>query len=85
VTTTDASGANPIVWVVSAEGSNHLLGFNGDTGAPVFTGGGISVDDGACMFDTGYGCGALHWTSPIVVNGRIFVGANDKLYAFKGM
>jgi hypothetical protein len=39
VTTTDAR-SEPIVWIVGAEGDNRLHGFAGETGEPVFTGGG---------------------------------------------
>src|SRR5262249_58682914 len=38
VTTTDGR-ANPIVWVVGADGDGRLHGFRGDTGEPLFTGG----------------------------------------------
>ena len=36
VTTTDGTN-NAIVWVVGAEGDNKLHGYNGDTGAVIFT------------------------------------------------
>jgi hypothetical protein len=72
VTTTDATGSDPIVWVVGTEGSNQLTGWDGETGASVFAGGGTTMDN------------VIHWTTPIEVEGRIIVGANDKLYAFKG-
>src|SRR6266542_5736756 len=39
VTTTDGTN-NAIVWVVGAEGDNRLHGYNGDTGAVVYAGGG---------------------------------------------
>ena len=39
VTTTDGTN-NAIVWVVGAQGDNRLHGYNGDTGAVVYTGGG---------------------------------------------
>jgi hypothetical protein len=72
VTTTDSSGSNPIVWIVGTEGTNQLTGWNGVTGANVFNGGGIAMDT------------VIHWTTLIEANGRIIVGATDKLYAFKG-
>jgi hypothetical protein len=72
VTTTDSAGSNPIVWIVGTEGSNQLTGWDGETGANIFDGGGITMDT------------VIHWTTPIDVNGRIIVGANDKIYAFKG-
>ena len=39
MTTTDGR-ANPIVWLVGAEGDGRLHGYRGDTGHPLFTGGG---------------------------------------------
>ena len=69
VTTTDGQ-SNPIVWVASAQGSNLLLGFDGDTGAAVFTGGGATMTQ------------VLRWTSPIVAKGRFYVGATGQLFAF---
>jgi hypothetical protein len=69
VTTTDGE-SNPIVWVVSAQGTNQLLGFDGDTGAMVFSGGGVTMTQ------------VLRWTSPVVAKGRFYVGATGKLYAF---
>jgi FAD/FMN-containing dehydrogenase len=69
VTTTDGQSA-PVVWVVSAQGTNQLLGFDGDTGAVVFDGGGTTMTQ------------VLRWTSPIVAKGRFFVGATGQMYAF---
>jgi hypothetical protein len=68
VTTTDSSGSNPIVWIV---GGGGLLAFDGETGASIFSGGGIGLD------------GSNQWTTPIEANGRIIVGSSDKIYAFK--
>jgi hypothetical protein len=70
VTTTDSNGSNPIVWIVGTEGSNQLTGWDGIKGTNVFNGGGITMDN------------VIHWTTLIEANGRIIVGANDKLYAF---
>jgi hypothetical protein len=48
-----------------------LRGVDGDTGEPVFEGGGAN-------------CGEVQrWTSPIAVNGRIVAGANGKLCSWK--
>jgi outer membrane protein assembly factor BamB len=69
VTTTDGQ-SNPIVWVTSAQKTNLLLGFDGDTGEQVFAGGGVTMSE------------ILRWTSPIVAKGRMFVGATQALYAF---
>jgi outer membrane protein assembly factor BamB len=70
VTTTDGV-SDPIVWVVSAQGSNLLLGFDGDTGAVIFGGGTSAMSE------------VLRWTSPIVIGSRIYVGATNELYAFE--
>ena len=70
VTTTDGT-SDPIVWVVGAQGSNILLGFDGDTGELIFGGGGTVMSQ------------VLRWTSPIVIGSRIYVGATNELYAFE--
>jgi hypothetical protein len=70
-TTTDGT-SNPIVWAVGAEGDNRLHGYDGDTGAVVFAGGGA----GDAMGSTS------RFITPIVAKGRIFVAANGQLYAF---
>ena len=70
-TTTDGT-SNAIVWAVGAEGDNRLHGYNGDTGAVVFAGGGT----GDAMASTS------RFITPIVAKGRIFVAANGQLYAF---
>jgi hypothetical protein len=72
IVTTTGGTSNVFVWIVSAEGTNQLLAFDGDTGAPVFTGGGSA--------------GTLpgpveHWTSPIVAKGRFYVGGENAVYA----
>ena len=71
-TTTDGK-SDAIVWTVGAEGSNHLHGFDGDTGAIVFAGGGAS--DAVAK--------VRRFTSPIAVNGRIVTAGDNALYAFK--
>jgi len=73
VTMTDAT-SNPIVWTTGAEGSQRLHGFNAETGAIVFDGGGATD----LMTQQ-----VRRFNSPIVVNGRIIVGADNTLYAFK--
>jgi len=69
-TTTDGQ-SNALVWIVSAQGTNRLLAFDGDTGAPVYTGGGAAEQLGYIQ----------HWTSPIVAKGRFFVGGNGAVFA----
>jgi hypothetical protein len=71
VTTTNGT-SDPIVWVVGAEGDERLHGYDGDTGAVVFAGGGA----GDAMASTS------RFNTPIVVKGRIFVAADGQLYAF---
>jgi hypothetical protein len=71
VTTTDGR-ANPIVWIVGAEGDNRLHGFKGDTGEPIFAGG----SSGEAM------TGLRHFETLIAADDRLFVGADDRIYAF---
>jgi hypothetical protein len=71
VTTTDGS-SEPVVWTIGAEGTNRLYAYNGETGAPLFAGGG---DDEKMTF-------VRRFSTPIAVNGRIFVLGDDQLYAF---
>ena len=70
-TTTDGT-TNPIVWAVGTEGDQRMHGYDGDTGAVVFAGGGT----GDAMASTS------RFITPIVAKGRIFVAANGQLYAF---
>ncbi len=72
VTTTDGR-ANTIVWSVGAEGDNRLRGFDGDTGQVVFAGGGASEAMG----------NVRRFQTPIVAKGRIFVAADNRIYAFR--
>jgi hypothetical protein len=65
VTTTDAMGSNPIVWMSGAS----LTGWDGATGAQVFANPAIALQN------------VSKWTTPIDVKGRIFVGAGTQLYA----
>jgi outer membrane protein assembly factor BamB len=70
-TTTDGH-SEPIVWMVGAEGDNRLHGFKGDTGEPVFAGGGPNE----AMV------GLRHFQSMIATDRRLYVGADDRIYAF---
>jgi hypothetical protein len=70
---TSSDGTNDaLVWNLGAEGTNHLYAWNADTGAAVFAGG-VAADVVA---------GTHHFSTVIAANGRIFVGANNNLYAF---
>jgi hypothetical protein len=72
VTSTDGTN-NVVVWVVGSGGDNRLHGYNGDTGAVVYAGGGPNE----LMTGTrGYNANA------IAARGRIYVAADNKVYAF---
>jgi hypothetical protein len=68
-----------IVWVVGtdnlgAAGDNRLHGYDGDTGAVVYAGGGANE----IMAGT-----RSYSTTGIVARGRIYVATDNKVYAFK--
>ncbi|TMJ57145.1 MAG: hypothetical protein E6G81_12965 [Alphaproteobacteria bacterium] len=67
VTTTDGN-ANPIVWMLGAEGDNRLHGFRGDTGEKLFASPPLA--------------GLRHFQTLIAADDRLFVGADGRLYAF---
>lgn len=67
VTTTDGH-SNPIVWMLGAEGDGRLHSFRGDTGEPIFSSEPLS--------------GLRHFQTPIVATDRLFVGADNRIYAF---
>ena len=67
VTTTDGQ-ANPVVWILGAEGDNRVHGFRGDTGAPLFTSEPLT--------------GLRHFQTLIAADGRLYIGADGRLYAF---
>ncbi len=69
VTTTDGS-SNPIVWVVGAEGDNALHGFDAIKGGTVFGGSGTAMQ------------GLRHFQTLISAEGRLYVAADNKVYAF---
>lgn len=71
MTTTDGTG-NPIVWGLGAENSNRLYGFDANTGQVIFNGGGSNEHMSTVQ----------HFQTPIVAKGRIYVAANDRIYAF---
>ena len=72
VVTTTNGRANPIVWVLGAEGDDRLHGYRGDTGEPLFDGGG----PGDAM------TGLHHFQDLLPAGGRLYVGADNRLYAF---
>jgi hypothetical protein len=69
VTTTDGTH-NAIVWVVGAQGDGLLHGYNGDTGAVIYTG-------------TTVMSGTRKWNSGIAARGSIYVANDNKVYAFR--
>jgi hypothetical protein len=71
VTTTDGTN-NAIVWVANVEGDGKLYGYNGDTGALIFNGGGPNE----------IMSGTRQWNTGMVARGRIYFGADNKVYAF---
>ena len=71
VTSTDGTN-NVVVWGIGSEGDQRLHGFDGDTGAVVFTGGGANeLMAGTRRFNTG-----------LAVQGRIYLANDNKVYAF---
>jgi outer membrane protein assembly factor BamB len=71
VTSTDGTN-NVVVWGIGSEGTQRLYGFDGDTGAVVFSGGGANeLMANTRRFNTG-----------IVARGRIFLANDNKVYAF---
>ena len=71
VTTTDGS-SEPIVWTIGAEYTNQLHAFNGENGDVLFAGGGPDAQMSNVQ----------HFQTAIAVKGRIFVAADNELYAF---
>ena len=72
VTTTDGTN-NAIVWVAGVAGDQRLHGYNADTGAVVYAGGGANE----------LMTGTRQWNTGIVARGRIYFGADNKVYAFR--
>jgi hypothetical protein len=70
VTTTDGH-SEAIVWSLGADGDQLLHGFDGDTGATIFDGGGVTIP------------GMRHFNTPIAAKGRIFVASDQAVVAFK--
>jgi len=74
VTTTDGTN-NVIVWVAGADsgGDQRLHGYNGDTGAVVYAGGGANE----LMTNT------RKWNTGTVARGRIYFAADNRVYSFR--
>src|SRR6266581_2615403 len=71
-TTTDGTN-NTIVWVAGVAGDQRLHGYDGDTGAVIYAGGGANE----------LMTGTRQWNTGIVARGRIYFGADNKIYAFR--
>ena len=71
VTSTDDTN-NVIVWVAGGGGDGRLHGYNADTGAVIYAGGGANE----------LMTGARKWNTGIVARGRIYYPADNKMYAF---
>ena len=72
VTTTDGTN-NVIVWVAGVQGDQRLHGYDGDTGAVIYAGGGTNE----------LMTGTRQWNTGIAARGRIYFGADNKIYAFR--
>jgi hypothetical protein len=71
VTTTDGTN-NFIVWVAGVQGDQRIHAYDGDTGAVIYAGGGTNE-----MMT-----GTNQWNTGMVARGKIYFGANNKIYAF---
>jgi hypothetical protein len=70
VSATDAQGTDAVVWIVGSD--DKLYGLDGDTGKAIFSGG-TNTDTMSSV---------QKFETPIIANGRIFVAANNQVYAF---
>jgi hypothetical protein len=70
VTVSDASGADPIVWIAGAEGDNSLHGFRGETGEELILGAATGMS------------GLRHFGTILAVNDRLYIAADGRVYAF---
>ena len=70
VTSTDGTN-DMIVWVVGAGGDQRLHGYDGDTGAVIYEGN--DLIPGTHTYST----------TGIVARGRIYIGTDNKVYAFR--
>jgi outer membrane protein assembly factor BamB len=68
VSMTDDKGSDAIVWIVGKDDKLH--GVDGDSGASIFDGGASAMSS------------VQKFQTPIVTGGRVFVAANDRVYAF---
>jgi hypothetical protein len=66
--TTSNDEADPIVWIVGAEGDERLHGFRGDTGQEVFKGDPLP--------------GLRHFVTILAAAGRLYVAGDGRIFAF---
>jgi len=74
VTTTDGTN-DMIVWyaATTSSGDQRLHAYDGDTGAIIYSGGGTNE----------LMTGTRQWNTGMVARGRIYFGADNKIYAFR--
>jgi hypothetical protein len=72
VTSTDGTN-NLVVWGIGTQDTQRLYGFDGNTGATIFAGGGANE----LMANT------RNFNTGIVARGRIYVAGDNKVYAFQ--
>ena len=72
ITTISSDSVDRIVWIAGAEGDNRLHGFRGDSGQPVFTGGGPGDRIP----------GLRHFATILAAEGRLYVAGDGEIYAF---
>jgi hypothetical protein len=70
IVTTSDGHADPIVWVVGADGDNRLHGYRGDTGESILDGPEPAM------------AGLHHFQTLIATKDRLYVGADGRIYAF---
>ena len=70
VSAIDSRGTDALVWIVGSD--NKLYALDGETGKAVFSGGAAGDAMSAVQ----------KFVTPIVANGRVFVAANNQVYAF---
>ncbi len=70
VTTADAGGADPIVWILGAEGDDRLHGYRGDTGEELTRATGAAME------------GLRHFATITAAAGRLYVAGDGRIYAF---
>jgi hypothetical protein len=71
-TTSNAAGADRIVWVAGAGGDDRLHGFDARNGGPVFSGGGAADRMQ----------GVRHFATILAAGGRLYVAGDGRVYAF---